>query len=120
MRTKSKPEQWEDSEFVRRGQAQARKKTDRETELENLKDFLLRNGVQPFWANSALAWVRQAMAGNTHWVTDLHHPRVKVDPIYKCIKRLTVHCMLHSESGAAAGKITYTFGNGHKVNVETI
>lgn len=103
-----------------RNKKEQKLKMDRETELQHLKDFLIRNGVEPFWANSALAWMRQAMAGNIHWATDLRRPRVKVDPTYKCIERLTVHCMLHSESGSAAGKITYTFGNGHKVNVETI
>ena len=48
MRTKSKPEQWEDSEFVRRGQAAARQKTDREAELDRLRSFLIQRGVEPF------------------------------------------------------------------------
>ncbi len=129
MKTKSKPEQWEDGEFVRRGQAAARQKTDREAELDRLRSLLIQRGVEPFWANSAIGWVRHAMAGNLYWITDLRRPRwitdlknpcVKVNPFYKCVDRLTVDCTLHSESGSVPGRITYTFGKGHKVNVKAI
>ncbi len=129
MRTKSKPEQWEDSEFVRRGQKEQKIKVDREIELEHLKEFLLRGGVSAHYANSALGWIRHAMAGDLYWVTDLkrprwitdlRNPRAKVNPFYKCVDRLTVDCTLHSESGSVPGRITYTFGKGHKVNVKAI
>jgi hypothetical protein len=87
-------------------------------ELENLKKYLLAKGVEPFWVNSALSWIRQAMAGNTHWATGLQRPQVKVNTIYKCVDRLTVHCTINSVSGSVPGIITYTFGNGHKVNIK--
>jgi hypothetical protein len=122
MRTKSKAEQWENGEFVRRGQAAARKKTDRETELDRLRSFLIQRGVEPFWANSALAWVRQAMAGNVHWCSHLRHPCLMISPDYKCVRRLTVDCTLHSVSESVPGRIVYTYrpGKGHTVNVKAI
>jgi len=84
-------------------------------ELEYLKDYLIRNGIEPFWANSALGWVRRVMAGNIHWVTDLRYPQVRCHKDFKgCIRRLAVHCTLHSVSGTALGKIIYTFGVGKK------
>jgi hypothetical protein len=89
-----------------------------------LNDFLTRNGVEPFWANSALVWVRRVMAGNIHWVTDMNHPKVTVDPVFKYVRKLTVQCLLHSTSGTAPGKIVYTFGagkqGGHKVEIKAV
>ena len=97
----------------------------REDELGYLKDFLIRNGIDPFWANSALGWVRRVMAGNTHWVTDLRYPRVSRHKDYTgCIRRLTVRCTLHSASADAPGKIIYTFGvgkkGGHRVEIKAL
>lgn len=122
MRTKSKPEQWEDSEFIRRGQSAARQKADREVELDRLCSFLVQRGVEPFWANSAIAWVRQAMAGNAHGCTNLRHPCVMIRPDCKCLRRLTVDCTLHSVSGSVPGRIIYTYrpGDGHQVNIKAI
>ena len=120
MRYQSKTEQWENSEFIRRGTKEQKTKMDRQKELEHLRDFLLQNGVEPFWANSALGWVRQAMAGNTHWATNLHHPKVTVDPAFKCVKTLTVRCTLHSVSQAVPGIIHYEHKDGHRVSVKAI
>jgi len=90
-----------------------------------LNDFLTRNGVEPFWANSAMGWVRRVMAGNTHWVTDLRCPRVSCHKDFKgCIRRLTVRCTIHSASDTVPGKIVYTFGagkqGGHKVEIKAV
>lgn len=120
MRYQSKPEQWEDSEFIRRGQKEQTTRMDRQEELQHLRDFLLQNSVEPFWANSALAWVRQAMAGNTHWATNLHHPKVTVDPTFKCVRTLSVKCTLHSVSDTVAGIIRYEHKDGHRVTVKAI
>ena len=93
----------------------------RNDELESLKDFLVRNGIEPFWAHSALGWVRRAMAGNTHWATDLKRPRLLRSKDYKgVVRRLTVHCILHSASDCVPGKIIYTFRpgkGGHRVEI---
>jgi len=93
-------------------------------ELEYLKDFLIRKGIEPFWANSALGWVRRVMAGNTHWVTDLKYPRVSHSKDYDgVVGRLTVHCTLHGESASVPGKIIYTFRPGkvgHRVEIKAI
>lgn len=94
-------------------------------QLEYLKDYLVRNGIEPFWANSALGWVRRVMAGNTHWVTDLRYPRVSHHKDFKgCIRRLTVQCTLRSASDTAPGKIVYTFGmgkkGGHRVQIKAV
>lgn len=121
MRYQSKPEHWENSEFIRRGVKAQKTKIDREEELDHLRNFLIQHGVEPFWANSALGWVRQAMAGNTHWATNLHHPKVTVDPAFKCVKKiLTVQCTLHSVSDMVAGIIRYEHKNGHRVTVKAI
>ena len=96
----------------------------RNDELESLKDFLVRNGIEPFWAHSALGWVRRAMAGNTHWATDLKRPRLLRSKDYKgVVRRLTVHCILHSASDCVPGKIIYTFRpgkGGHRVEIKAI
>lgn len=118
MRHTSKTETFENSEFVRRGAKQQKTRLDRQAELDRLRDFLIQHGVEPFWANSAIAWVRQAMAGNTHWATDLHHPKVTVDPAFNCVKTLTVGCTLHSVSQTVPGIIRYEYGNGHRVTVK--
>jgi hypothetical protein len=93
-------------------------------ELDYLKDFLLRNGIEPFWASSAIVWVRRAMAGNTHWATDLKRPRVCQSNAYKgVVKRLSVHCTLHSTTASVPGKIVYTFRpgrGGHKVHIKAV
>ena len=120
MRYQSKTEHWENSEFIRRGEKEQKIKMDREEELANLQNFLLQKGVEPFWANSAIAWVRRAMAGNTHWATNLHHPKVTVDSAFKCVKTLTVKCTLHSVSDTVAGIIRYEHKNGHRVTVKAI
>lgn len=96
----------------------------RDQELDDLKDFLIRNGIQPFWANSALSWVRRAMAGNTHWATDLKRPRISRSKEYNgVIKRLSVRCTLHSVAASVPGKIVYTFRpgkGGHKVEIKAV
>ena len=120
MRYQSKPETFENSEFVRRSDTKQKKTLDRQAELDRLRHFLIQNGVEPFWANSAIAWVRQAMAGNVHWATDLHHPRVTVDPQYKCVNTLTVRCTLHSVSDTVPGIIRYEHKDGHRVTVKAI
>lgn len=120
MRKKSKTEQIENNEFIRRGEKQQKTRMDREAELDNLRNYLLRNGVDAFWANSAIGWVRQAMAGNIHWATDLRQPKVKVDKTYKCVDTLTIKCTLHSVSETVAGQIRYEHKNGHKVSVKAI
>jgi hypothetical protein len=120
MRYQSKTEQWENGEFVRRGQKEQQTKLDREDQLNHLRNFLVQNGVEPFWANSALAWVRQAMAGNTHWATGLHHPKVTVDPKFHCVRTLSVKCTLHSVSDAVPGIIHYEHKDGHRVTVKAI
>lgn len=94
-------------------------------ELDYLKDYLIRNGIKPFWAHSALDWVRRVMAGNTHWVTDLKSPRLSHNKDHTgCIRRLTVRCTLHSASDDAPGKIIYTFGagkkGGHRVEIKGV
>ena len=94
-------------------------------ELDPLKDYLIRNGIRPFWVHSALDWVRGVMAGNTHWVTDLRNPRVSSHKDYTgVIRRLTVHCTIHSESAAVPGKIIYTFRTGgkggHRVEIKAL
>jgi len=118
MRYQSKTEQSENSEFVRRGAKQQKTKLDRQAELDRLRHFLIQKGVEPFWANSALAWVRQAMTGNIHWATDLHHPKVTVDAQFKCVKTLTVKCTLHSVSQTVPGIIRYEYKDGHRVTVK--
>jgi len=100
-------------------------KRTREDELAYLKDYLVSHGIDPFWANSALGWVRRVTAGNTHWVTDLRYPRVSRHKDYTgCIRRLTVRCTLHSASADAPGKIIYTFGvgkkGGHRVEIKAL
>jgi hypothetical protein len=99
-------------------------KRTRDDELDYLKDFLIRNGIEPFWAHSALGWVRRVMAGNTHWVTDLRYPRVSQSKEFKgVIRRLTVDCTLHGESASVPGKIVYTFQpgkGGHRVEIKAI
>lgn len=120
MRYQSKTEQWEDSEFIRRGVKEQKSMMDREEELNHLRDFLLQNGVESFWANSAIGWVRQAMAGNIHWATDLYHPKVTVDPKFKCVRTLTVKCTLHSVSDTVPGIIRYEHKGGHRVSVKAI
>lgn len=100
-------------------------KQTRDDELDYLKDYLVRSGIDPFWAHSALGWVRRVMAGNTHWVTDLRYPRVSHSKDHKgVIRRLTVRCTLHGESTAVPGKIIYTFGagkkGGHRVEIKAI
>jgi hypothetical protein len=96
----------------------------RDDELAYLKDYLVRNGIEPFWANSALDWVRRVMAGNTHWVTDLKCPRVLHSKDFTgVIRRLTVRCTLHSVSADAPGKIVYTFRpgkGGHRVEIKAV
>lgn len=120
MRYKSKTEQFEDTEWLRRGTAEKNRKLDREKELQHIRDFLIQNGVEPFWANSAIGWVRQAMAGNIHWATDLHHPKVTVDTQFNCVKTLTVRCTLHSVSDTVPGMILYEYKDGHRVTVKAI
>lgn len=100
-------------------------KRTRDQELDYLKDFLIRNGIEPFWAHSALGWVRHVMAGNTHWVTGLKRPRVSQSKKHKgIVQRLTVHCTIHSVSDQVPGKIIYTFGagktGGHRVEIKAI
>ena len=118
MRYQSKTETFENSEFVRRGDKKQKTTMDRQVELDRLRDFLIQKGVEPFWANSAIAWVRQAMAGNIHWATDLHHPRVTVDRQFKCVNTLTVRCTLHSVSDTVPGIIRYEHEDGHRVTVK--
>lgn len=118
MRYQSKTERWEDSEFIRRGKQKQKTKMDRQEELDHLRNFLIQHGVEPFWANSAIAWVRQAMAGNTHWATGLHNPKVTVDAQFKCVKTLTVRCTLHSVSETVPGIIRYEHEDGHRVTVK--
>lgn len=120
MRYKSKTETFENTEFVRRGATKQKTILDRQAELDRLRDFLIQKGVEPFWANSAIAWVRQAMAGNVHWATDLHHPKVTVDSAFKCVNTLTVRCTLHSVSETAPGIIRYEHKDGHRVTVKAI
>jgi len=120
MRYQSKTEQSENTEYIRRGAKTQQTKMGREEELDRLRHFLIRKGVEPFWANSAMAWVRQAMAGNIHWATDLHHPKVTVDPAFKCVKTLTVRCTLHSVSETVAGIIRYEHEDGHRVTVKAV
>lgn len=120
MRHASKTEMFENSEFVRRGAKKQKTTLDRQVELDRLRDFLIQKGVEPFWANSAIAWVRQAMAGNIHWATDLHHPKVKVDRQFNCVNTLTVRCTLHSVSQTVPGIIRYEHDNGHRVTVKAI
>ena len=96
----------------------------RDQELDDLKAFLVRNGIEPFWANSALSWVRRAMAGNTHWVTELKYPRVTQSKTYTgVVQRLSVQCTLHSTAATVPGKIIYTFRpgkGGHKVEIKAV
>ena len=120
MRYQSKTEQSENSEYIRRGAKTQQTKMDRQAELDCLRHFLIQKGVEPFWANSAIAWVRQAMAGNTHWATDLHHPKVTVDAQFKCVNTLTVRCTLRSVSQTVPGVIRYEHDNGHRVTVKAI
>lgn len=93
-------------------------------QIETLKAFLLRRGIDPFWANSALSWVRRALAGNTHFVTDLRYPQLTENKEYKgVIKRLSLSCTLHSVSDRVSGKIIYTFRpgrGGHRIIVKAI
>lgn len=92
----------------------------RDQEIQILKEFLLQKGVEPFWVSSALGWIRRGMAGNTHWATDLRHPKVKVNKEFKCVDSLTVRCTLHSVSDTVPGQIRYEHKNGHKVIVKAI
>jgi len=95
-----------------------KKQIDKMSNIEKITDFLRHNKVDAFWINSAIGWIRRGLAGNCHWCTELHNPKVTVDKKFHCVKKFTVQCTINTVEGHKPGTLTYTFNKGHKVTIK--
>jgi len=91
----------------------------REQNRQKMFDYMLHKGVDRFWANSALKHIMLSFAGNAHWLTDIREPKVIVGA-GGTVDKFTVNCTINTESGNTNGRLTYTFGRGHKVRIKAI
>lgn len=87
-------------------------------EIKHIRDFLLNSEASIFWTNSAIKWIRTGLSGNGYWLTNLKNPLVDISSQFGMITRFTVDCTINTEYGSREGKLIYTFGNGHKVEVK--
>jgi len=91
----------------------------REQNRQKIYDFLMHKGADRFWANAALKHIMLSFAGNTHWLTEIRCPKVIVGA-GGMVDKFTVSCTINTEAGNTKGRLTYTFGNGHKVRIKAI
>jgi len=89
----------------------------REQNRQKIFDFLIHKGANKFWANIALKHIMLNFAGNTYWITDITSPKVFIGP-YGMVDRFTVKCSINTESGKSNGKLIYTHGGSHKVQIK--
>ncbi len=91
----------------------------REQIRQKIYDFLLHKGADRFWAASALKHVMLNMAGNTWWLTEIRSPNVVIGQ-FGIVDKLTLICTINSIKEKVKGRLTYTFGKGHKVRVRPV
>lgn len=81
-----------------------------------VRDFLLLKGVQLFWVDSAVNYIRQAMASNTYFVTHVIDHKVLVSATGYVKRYMAVMAVTYPDTGTRGSiTINYTFDPYRKV-----
>ena len=94
-------------------------KDQRDKDRQKIYDFMIHKGVDKFWANAALKHIMLNFAGNAYWLTEIRTPKVIIG-MDNMISKFTVLCTINTVNSNTKGRLTYTFGRGHKVSVKVI
>ena len=89
----------------------------REQNRQKIYDFLMHKGADRFWVNAALKHIMLSFAGNTYWLTEIRSPKAIIGA-YGMVDRFVIKCSINTESGKVNGKLIYTHGGSHKVQVK--
>ena len=83
---------------------------------QKIMGFMLRKGVDKFWANSAIKHIMLNFAGNDYWLTDIKRLTVIVGD-YGMVNKFTMQCIINKVNNIMQGKLIYTFDRSHKISI---
>lgn len=95
--------------------------------VENaIRDFLLLKGVELFWVDSAVSFIRQGLAQNRYFASNVLTQTVKLDPFghrvksYKALLTVT----FPDSNRKSAIELSYTFDpkrrNAHRLRIKDL